>query len=570
MKDISKLAVQSLLESVYRPLLDAWKDAWGSQVEPYLQLLQNVRKKEVQDRELKANTIKMLGFDLNVDYFTDDQLTTLISTLVSYSTHRNDTFFKLIGFVKNVPFEVIPLWTKDYKDFSENNLNVQSMAITEGGEWYPTNHIKLKYDMSDGTVTREEVEDIFYELAPAKLVLHSVAALVNSNRQPVVNVDGKVINKDTSDTESQDVQLPNPDDYPYGVDDPDYIDAINKLKERLNALYWWQCCPGASRIRIASEFQNTQMVKTNTAITCGHIYNELSDRTLYFPCKTKYLFNYRSNGIYYSRNYRLTQWVKNKKQMVILEPDQIYREENSGLIFSTGENTNKFVDATNPITQSNDISAGDWTIWCRGFDGHLDVRFPDETVINIPVGQSYTFHTDEEISIDVEVLPGIVFVQVEPNPYECPGIYTFGNQTGVKGRDLFYTTVDETTYHGVFNFKLYYSDFISQQSRFKTVFSANDFRIDMKLGTQPDRLDTEYRFYFKKLIVRSGFISDFLQSDGFCNIVFAINNKKIIIRMQNQDLEYNTDISKLWFGSNLGFNNADIHIKKIIMFEGEF
>lgn len=569
MQDLKKLAVQQLYDSVYRPMLDSWNDAYGKFVQPYLDLLKNVRDKEKATSDIKTATIKMLGYDFDADFYTEAQLTDLIDILVDYQQKRGSSFFLLLGWVKNIPFQIIPLWTKDYTEFFWDSTNVQSESVVNGGDYWPTNRVDLLYDISDGTVNRGDIIKAFYEVAPIELVLNQVVGtVITSNRRPSGSggTGSGSVGGDFEDV-PEDIKIPNPDDYPLGVDDPDYINDINKLKKRKDCIFIWENHPAYLNQAIVANYVAKSSINRGVSLFAGKNDEFFSNLSTKFTRDVKYLYNGESKGITYSRGRRLVRWIKSKNDITVISPDEFYYS-GEGWIYSTKPNTNLFVNSTNPKTQSVQIPAGIWTIWNRGFYGSVILKFENGVEEKISTNSQSTFEFTTSQRAIVEVEPGISFVQIEPVPFRTQGIYSFGNEPGIKDRDLIYTDIQKA-YSVFFKFKLIYSDtYIAPAYDWNTAFSFGDFLIKTKVGVNQDRSDSGIRIECKDFIYE-GLLSEF-EDDGFVSLQLIVSPTSVFLKTKKDKLSFDITASRIWFGSNKGKDNADIFIKQILAIEGEF
>lgn len=560
--DFKKYAAQVLYDSVYRPMLDAFSDVWATEVSPYLELLKNVRNKEVDNRSIKGNTIKMLGWDFELDQFTDDQLTQLIDILVKFQrTRGSSAFFQLIGWVKDTPFQLIPLWTSDYTEFAWDSGNVKAMSVVKGGEWWPTNHVDLLYDFSQGVITHEDIEKLFYEVAPAQLVLHQVVGSVgNGDRNPGGSGSGDY----GGDNSGGDIEWPDPDDFDT---EEEYQDELEKIKRRLGDIFYWQNVPAYYQQANVASYVDNPTVHRNVAFTSGRVERRFTG-DINYNLDVRYLYNGAMKGITYSRQHRLVRFLPGLRDTKIIEPDDLYYSS-EGWIYSSDANTNLFVNSTKPRTQSIELNPGVYTIWNRGFDGSIDIRFDPDVVIEQPVNNQQTFEFQTKTRLIIVVHPGITFVQVEPKEMRTQGIYTANNLIGIKARDHFWTDIDKQ-FSVVFDFKLMHSDYIiSDEELYKGVFAFGDFLVECKLGKEADRSDSMIKFSCRDWY-QEELLSNYERNDGFARLEFRVKPTGIIfINKDKERVNFTTLENRVWFGSNKGRNNAPLFIEQILLVEGD-
>ena len=582
MEDLTKLSAQALYESIYRPMLDAWKDAWGANVQPYLDLLENVRNKEISNSEIKANTIKMIGFDFKAEEFSSEQLTKLIDILGRFQSSRgSSSFFQLLGWVKNVPFSLVPLWTADYIDFAWDSSNVESLSVVNGGNYYPTCHVDLLYDFTQGLVTKKEIEELFYEVAPAQLVLHSVVASINiQDRFPEsmkpgssgtsASGDTDIVDEDKDEEEVPDAKVPDPDDFAFGANDPDYLEAIRKLKESTDTIFFWQNVPSFYREALTSSFASIPVIDKQASIIASHIDSKYSNLATRFPIDVRYLYNGYKRGITYSRVSRLVRVLPITYSNSVIEENEPYYTSKEGYMYSTPENFNLFLNSTKPKTQSIQLTPGVWTIWNRGYNGSLFIDFGNDNIVQQALNSQHTFTIEQTTNIVITPENGIVFVQVEPQALRSQGIYSYDSQTGVKPRDHIYTDIDKA-FSCIFDFKLIAPDEVTtQEEDYKAVFSFGDVLVECKLGIEQDRSDSKIRFTYKDEQTEYD-LKNFEQADSTNRLQFVISPTSIIFINMKDDTKttFSTNATRAWFGSNFGKNNASLFIKQILMIQGD-
>ena len=585
MQDLLKLSAQALVDSVYRPMLEAWKDAWGDQVQPYLDLLLNVRNKEIDNKEIKSNTIQFLGFDFEADEFTNEQLTQLIDSLVRFQSVRGSSaFFQIIGWVKNIPFALVPLWTSDYKEFVMESSQTNSQSVANGGDYYPTCHVSLMYDYTTGKITREEVEKLFYEVAPVQLVLHNVVAAINvqsripdyvknsSTNNPFQPSPVSPEQKEEEVAQEEDSKVPpvpNPNDYIGGVNDPEYIAALNEFKQSTHAIFVWQNVPATYYPVYCSTYVAESDYKRGASIIAGSIKYDYSEPNMKFPIDVRYFYNGARKGIAYTRNSRLVRTIPPTMSNSVIEDNEPYYTSKEGYIYSTGANTNLFLNATRPVKQSLRLQPGIYTIWNRGYDGSLWLDFGNDNVVQQTLNSQSTYTLLETTTLVITPETGIVFVQVEPKSMRTQGIYSNEFQPGIKARDHIYTDIDKVM-TCMYEFSLIAPDEVTTlDEQYRAVFSYDKFLVECKLGTNPNRQDSMIRIKYGDTVVLEDYLR-YYSNNGIAQLNFVLSPIAIIfINKDGEKQSFSTDATRAWFGSNLGKDNADLFIKKILMIQGD-
>jgi hypothetical protein len=78
--------------------------------------------------------------------------------------------------VFNSEVAIDQLWTQDYKNFYVPSEHPIGDTVFEGGEWFPTSHVRVSYDPT--VLTSMSVQNLItlvYELGPYTLVVNNVA-----------------------------------------------------------------------------------------------------------------------------------------------------------------------------------------------------------------------------------------------------------------------------------------------------------------------------------------------------------------------------------------------------------
>jgi hypothetical protein len=136
----------------------------------------NVRDPKLIEKEFLSILASTLGFNLQSDLFDEESYRKLIAALSNYyevsGTNKIQDF---IGYVQNGKYEIKAQWTQDYIKFHDYP---KGTTIYDGGSWYITPHVVLKYD-AEMYATQPDlsiIESLFYELAPIHLVLKAIVA----------------------------------------------------------------------------------------------------------------------------------------------------------------------------------------------------------------------------------------------------------------------------------------------------------------------------------------------------------------------------------------------------------
>jgi hypothetical protein len=103
-----------------------------------------------QDRTTLVQTADLLGFRFyETNLLTAQDYLKLCINLAEYygTTKGSPVWTEFLSWCLNTKFVVTTTWTRDYRTFLEEGDPNIGMSIELGGEWYPTTHIVLEYDM---------------------------------------------------------------------------------------------------------------------------------------------------------------------------------------------------------------------------------------------------------------------------------------------------------------------------------------------------------------------------------------------------------------------------------------
>lgn len=180
--DITAEPLKSL--DVWRDLAEVFQQVFTANINQPIKDLEHIRFLAPNtDVEVLRRTVRMLGFDLSQDLmeFSSSKLLKVIPQLALYPESNSSTqFVKFFDFLLNASTEVEYLYTEDYANFY---TQPQGTLITEGGSWYKTTHINLfmalfitteqlkNVNLTNGSF-KDRILEVFYEYAPAPLVVH--------------------------------------------------------------------------------------------------------------------------------------------------------------------------------------------------------------------------------------------------------------------------------------------------------------------------------------------------------------------------------------------------------------
>ena len=98
-----------------------------------------------------------------------------------YSKGLGD-FVDFISFTLNTRIQMVNLWTEDYVNFlpEEDFRRSGNVPVYSGGTWYPTSHVRLRFNSEELSLTYQELlVRLFYDISNFNLVLNAVEELNN-------------------------------------------------------------------------------------------------------------------------------------------------------------------------------------------------------------------------------------------------------------------------------------------------------------------------------------------------------------------------------------------------------
>ncbi|QRE00333.1 hypothetical protein [Burkholderia phage BCSR5] len=187
--------------------VDAADDLFGSQIDPKIDLLANIRNMWVTnpkleekifamgedfikhslidfhewsqpERNLLVKQVNMLGMKLaQAQVLTNDGYHTIARFVGQYWFEKGtQAFIDFMNFCMKDSLEVTRLWTQDYKNFFPDGSPVIGKKVWEGGTWYPTTHVTIVSKGGLGNLNPQTLVAFFYEIANYNLVLESIEA----------------------------------------------------------------------------------------------------------------------------------------------------------------------------------------------------------------------------------------------------------------------------------------------------------------------------------------------------------------------------------------------------------
>lgn len=141
-----------------------------------------VDTRSLQDRTILINGARYVGFDYFSDTLTDDDYARVMQFVSEYwplATGKN--FVNFMGYINRIKLDITQLWSYDDPDtdeypFLEARSIQMGKPVWEGGSAFPTSHVELTYDATDGVSPGKlaNLAHLFYYLAPVHLVLERI------------------------------------------------------------------------------------------------------------------------------------------------------------------------------------------------------------------------------------------------------------------------------------------------------------------------------------------------------------------------------------------------------------
>lgn len=143
-----------------------------------------------QERDALLKNSYIMGFDFFNTKLSDEDLQRLYETVQIYwnESGSDDNFMKFIGFIKNIRFDLVALWSEDTPEHPADDPNNEypflepfdntMKSITDGGTNWQTSHVELDFDLAQFRefykLNLDDLEQLFYYFAPIILVLERI------------------------------------------------------------------------------------------------------------------------------------------------------------------------------------------------------------------------------------------------------------------------------------------------------------------------------------------------------------------------------------------------------------
>lgn len=157
--------------------------------------LTNIGQVRTLERALTVQLANYLGFAFKTsNVLLAEDYTRIASNLGQYyaTTKGTPGWQNFFAFCLNAIFEVKALWTQDYVTFVEE-LDAGTPVWEDGGTWYPTTHVRLRYESTlTSFLTEDTIRAFFFYFANINLILESIDITFNFEIKTVLKADGYV------------------------------------------------------------------------------------------------------------------------------------------------------------------------------------------------------------------------------------------------------------------------------------------------------------------------------------------------------------------------------------------
>jgi hypothetical protein len=187
----------------YTDYLKATTKAWKEDVLPYVKKLTEIRQtidydtKEAQELWVLIRNANILGYKFLSDFMSQDNYLKLVDSISRfYELQGTAQTANFLGFVRAAKIQIKQLWSQiginDYTSFEEKNFISSDTVVNypgrnATGDWYPTSHYNIHYDLDvSGLLAEDVLKELFFSLSPINHVLNIVIAAIEFKIEKVV------------------------------------------------------------------------------------------------------------------------------------------------------------------------------------------------------------------------------------------------------------------------------------------------------------------------------------------------------------------------------------------------
>lgn len=171
--------------------LNHLRDMWLSNPAVEQKIIDSDKIIDLKDWSLPETSIavrqlSLLGLQLgkSASLFNDENYVALCRFIGQYWFEKGTkTFMDFVNFCCGTQYNIVNTWTKDYEKFYAEGDEAIGTPIWEGGEWYPTTHIKfVSIDNLEADI--QILAILFNEVANYNLVLQAIDQEYNFGDKP--------------------------------------------------------------------------------------------------------------------------------------------------------------------------------------------------------------------------------------------------------------------------------------------------------------------------------------------------------------------------------------------------
>lgn len=150
----------------------------------------------LKDRDTLIKGAQRHGFNYFSDTLTDADYARLNRYVEQYWPEAGtEQFIRFLGYIKGMYLDIDQLWSfendaaDEYPEL-EAYQRGKGAPVWEGGKYYPTSHVQLRYDALNNTnIDHIDLFYLFYLLAPIHLVLQRIVGEIKIEVEETYHVD---------------------------------------------------------------------------------------------------------------------------------------------------------------------------------------------------------------------------------------------------------------------------------------------------------------------------------------------------------------------------------------------
>jgi len=135
------------------------------------------------DPLITAYNTRMLGFQVPLYSFTNDQYTNLLQSLGTFYQTKGASvqFLNFLAYIEGTQFSLIPLYANSLSNTISQLTDTPGSFIWNGGTYFATPYCDLQYSESDyPNLNLNQFINILYKISPIYLVFRSIAFITST------------------------------------------------------------------------------------------------------------------------------------------------------------------------------------------------------------------------------------------------------------------------------------------------------------------------------------------------------------------------------------------------------